>query len=40
MELKLMTDSNVLKEALSIPKVVENFCYVDDNPYSGFLKLI
>ena len=35
-----MTDSNVLKEALSIPKVVENFCYVDDNPYNEILNLI
>ena len=35
-----MTESKVLKEALSIPNVVENFCQVDDNPYKEILNLI
>ena len=35
-----MTESKVLKEALSIPNLVENFCNVDDNPYKEILNLI
>ena len=40
MELKLMNKSQVLDEALSIPKVIENFSNIDNNPYLEISNLI
>jgi Predicted phosphosugar isomerases len=40
MELKLMSKSLVLSEALSIPSVIENFSNVDNNPYVEIRNLI
>ena len=40
MELKLMSKSLVLNEALSIPSVIENFSNVDNNPYLEISNLI
>ena len=33
MELRLMNNSKVLEEALSIPSIIENFSIIDNNPY-------
>ena len=40
MELKLMNNSKVLEEALSIPSIIENFSNIDNNPYIETANLI
>ena len=40
MELKLMNNSKVLEEALSIPSIIENFSNIDNNPYKEIANLI
>ena len=40
MELKLMNNSKVLDEALSIPSIIENFSNIDNNPYKEIANLI
>ena len=40
MELKLINNSKVLEEALSIPYIIENFSNIDNNPYKEIANLI